>query len=467
MTLTIPFDNSYARLPAQLFTALPPTPVAAPRLIEFNEALAEELGLDVDVKDEDRIASIFSGNDIPEGATPIAQAYAGHQFGNWNPQLGDGRAILLGEVTTPRGRFDIQLKGSGPTPYSRMGDGRAGLGPVLREYVMSEAMHALGVPTTRALAAVLTGERVQRETAQPGAVFTRVAASHIRVGTFQFFAVRDDREALEALARHVMARHYPDAKSVTQLLEAVMERQARLIAKWMSIGFIHGVMNTDNMSVSGETIDYGPCAFMDVYHPETVFSSIDQFGRYAYANQPQIAVWNVAQFATALLPLMDDQEAAVAEFTEIVHRFPEIYQAEWLRLFGEKLGLPGLEERGLVEDLLTLMAKDGADFTNTFRALPGDAARDQFLDREAFDAWAARWRALGPDEALMARVNPVVIPRLHRIEAAIRAGSAGDMEVFRSLLKIVTQPYEETEENAPYRRPPAEEERVTRTFCGT
>ncbi|KAA9005590.1 protein adenylyltransferase SelO [Histidinibacterium aquaticum] len=465
MTLSIPFDNSYARLPGQLFTRLDPTPVAEPRLIAWNHALASELGIDLPGVDESSLARHFSGNDVPSGAQPLAQAYAGHQFGQWNPQLGDGRAILLGEVQAPSGRFDIQLKGAGRTPYSRMGDGRAWLGPVLREYVMSEAMHAMGIPTTRALAAVSTGENVLREAPLPGAILTRVAKSHVRVGTFQFFAARADTEALQALADHVIARHYPDAKNITQLLEKVVEAQADLIASWMSVGFIHGVMNTDNMSLAAETIDYGPCAFMDAYHPKMVFSSIDQFGRYAYANQPQIAVWNIAQFASALIPLMEDTDAAVEEFTEIVNRFPDHYQQAWLARFGAKLGLPQLEDPALAEELLSLMARDGADFTNVFANLPD--ARDEFIDRDAFDDWAARWQALGPDEALMARSNPQVVPRLHRIEQSIEAAVSGDFAPFKRLLKIATQPFDLKEEDAAYSRPPAEEERVTRTFCGT
>ncbi|QQA44402.1 protein adenylyltransferase SelO [Pelagovum pacificum] len=467
MTLAIPFDNSYARLPKRFFTALNPTPVTAPEVLAFNTSLAEELGINTGGLTSTELAKLFSGNEIPDGASPLAQVYAGHQFGNWNPQLGDGRAILLGEIATLKGRVDLQLKGSGPTPYSRMGDGRAALGPVIREYVMSEAMDALGIPTTRALAAVLTGDEVYRETTLPGAVLTRVAASHIRVGTFQFFAAREDTEALSALVTHVIERHYPAVKSVPELLEKMMERQARLIALWMSVGFIHGVMNTDNMTISGETIDYGPCAFMDTYHPDTVFSSIDQFGRYAYAQQPQIGVWNVAQFATCLIPLMEDRDAAIRDFTDIVHRFPEVYQAEWLRLFGQKLGLPALEEPTLVEDLLTLMATDGADFTNTFRRLPHEDARDQFIEREKFDEWKVRWQSMSPDTTLMADVNPVVIPRLHRIEEAIQAGQSGDYSKFEKLLKIVVQPYDPNIENSDWTHPPAEDERVTRTFCGT
>ncbi|SLN19284.1 protein adenylyltransferase SelO [Roseisalinus antarcticus] len=465
MSIAIPFDNSYARMPARLFTAIDPTPVPRPKLIAFNETLATDLGIETGSLDAEDLAGLFSGNRIPQGAAPLAQVYAGHQFGNWNPQLGDGRAILLGEVAGTCGRFDIQLKGSGPTPYSRMGDGRAWLGPVLREYVMSEAMHALGVPTTRALAAVSTGETVLREAPLPGAILTRVAQSHIRVGTFQFFAAHGDTDALQALVDHVIARHYPEIESIPQLLETVMERQARLIAQWMSFGFIHGVMNTDNMTVSGETIDYGPCAFMDAYHPDTVFSSIDQYGRYAYSNQPHVGVWNIAQFATALIPLMADRDRAIEDFTEIVNRFPALFEAARTARFAAKLGLPGLEDPAIVEDLLALMAEDGADFTNVFRNLP--EARDEFVNREGFDAWARRWQALGPDTALAARHNPQVIPRLHLIEAAIQAGVAGDFAPFERLLAVMTRPFKAPPDAEGFTRPPSAAERVPRTFCGT
>ena len=468
MMIHIPFDNSYARLPQQLFTSQAPTPVRAPQVIVVNEALATALGIDPATLHTPEAAQIFAGNLIPEGAAPLAQAYAGHQFGNWNPQLGDGRALLLGEVVGRDGqRRDIQLKGSGPTPYSRSGDGRAWLGPVLREYLISEAMHALGVPTTRALAAVTTGEPVYRETILPGAVLTRVAASHIRVGTFQFFAARGDIPALQALLDHVIARHYPDAEGPAGLLTAMMTRQARLIAQWMGMGFIHGVMNTDNCAVSGETIDYGPCAFMDSYHPQTVFSSIDQFGRYAYGNQPQIAIWNIAQFATALIPLMPDGDAAIDQFSEIVNRFPDLYAQEWLKVFGAKVGLanPTEEDRSLIEELLSLMATDGSDFTNTFKTLGTPDARDQFTDRYAFAGWQTLWQARQPDFALMARSNPAVIPRTHMIEAAIEAGVAGDFAPFHAMLAAVTDPY--TVRESRYTLPPREEDRVLRTFCGT
>mgnify|MGYP003626219271 CR=1 FL=1 len=467
MTLHIPFDNSYARLPPQMFAALPPTPVRAPALITVNDPLAALLGIDpTALRSTEGIAALAGNAPLP-GSQPIATAYAGHQFGHWNPQLGDGRAILLGEVIGTDGiRRDIQLKGAGPTPYSRNGDGRAWLGPVLREYLTSEAMHALGIPTTRALAAVSTGETVRRDTALPGAVLTRVAQSHIRVGTFQFFASRHDMPALQALCDHVIARHYPQATGPADLLRMVMARQADLMAAWAAVGFIHGVMNTDNMAVSGETIDYGPCAFLDGYHPDTVFSAIDEQGRYAYANQPRIALWNIAQFATALVALMPDQDAAIADFTAIINSFPAIFDAAWLARFGAKIGLadPTPDDQSLIRDLLALMAQDGADFTNTFDALGRDTARDQFLNRDGFDAWQARWQARGPVPDLMAKTNPRVIPRTHLIEAAIRAGTEGDLAPFHAMLAAVTAPFDG---NATYEKPPLEDERVRQTFCGT
>lgn len=469
----IPFDNSYAKLPPQMFTAQLPTPVKSPQIISVNTELAALLGIDPAELTGPEAAQVFAGNHVPVGAAPLAQVYAGHQFGNWNPQLGDGRAVLLGEVIGTDGvRRDIQLKGSGPTPYSRRGDGRAWLGPVMREYLISEAMHAVGVPTTRALAAVTTGEDVYREEVLPGAVIARVAQSHIRVGTFQYFAARSDLAALHALTDHVIARHYPDANSPAELLDLVIARYAALIAKWMGLGFIHGVMNTDNVSIAGETIDYGPCAFIDGFHPDSVFSAIDQFGRYAYSNQPGIGAWNMAQFATALIPLMPDRDGAIESFTAAVHRFPVLYEQEWLKIFGAKLGLnnPVEDDRSLITDLLGLMAKDGADFTNTFANLGLDAARDQFIDRTAFDAWADRWHLRRSLDAanLMAKANPQIIPRNHRVEEAISAGRTGDMAPFHALLAATTQPYAPlTDTTAEYARAPTKDELVTRTFCGT
>ena len=466
MTLNIPFDNTYARLPGRMFAALPPTPVAAPRLIAVNDDLARTMGLDPAALRSADGVQMLAGNTVAGGSEPIAQAYAGHQFGHWNPQLGDGRALLLGEVVGTDGlRRDIQLKGAGPTPYSRSGDGRAWLGPVLREYLMSEAMFALGVPTTRALAAVTTGDTVTRETGLPGAVLTRVAQSHIRVGTFQFFAARGDVAALRALTDHVIARHYPAVDGPAGLLDAMMARQAALIAQWMALGFVHGVMNTDNCSVAGETIDYGPCAFLDSYHPQAVFSSIDRQGRYAYGNQAQIALWNIAQFATALVPLMADRDAAIDQFTDIINRFSDLYQAAWLARFGAKIGIDATpDDLPLIEALLTLMAQGQADFTNTFRALGQDGARDQVLDRAGYDAWENLWLARGPDRNLMDRTNPALIPRTHLIEAAIQAGVAGDLGPFHAMLAVVTAPFAP---NPAYATPPTDENRVTQTFCGT
>lgn len=462
------FDNSYIRLPANMFTAQKPAPVTDPTLVSYNQTLADVMGIGgtPDV-------AVFAGNTLPQGAQPVAQAYAGHQFGNWNPQLGDGRAILLGEVVGTDGlRRDIQLKGAGPTPYSRRGDGRAWLGPVLREYLVSEAMHALGVPTTRALAAVTTGENVYREQVLPGAVITRVAQSHIRVGTFQYFSARGDLTALQALTDHVVARHYPTATGPADLLDQVVARYADLIARWMGLGFIHGVMNTDNVSVCCETIDYGPCAFMDGFHPDQVFSAIDQQGRYAYGNQPHVGIWNMAQFATALIPLMPDADAAVESFTLAVNRFPDLYQTAWRRVFANKLGIDDIrqDDEPLINDLMRLMATDGADFTSVFTNLADGTVRDQFLDRDAFDAWKTRWVARkSPDaQQIMDRVNPKIIPRNHQVEAVIAAGVAGDFAPFHALLAAVTAPYAAlTKATSTFARPPSDDERVTRTFCGT
>ena len=465
----IPFDNSFAGLPAQFFARQPPVPVSKPSLIAVNKELARELGIDAAwLAGPDGVRTL-GGNLVPERAEPLAQVYAGHQFGGWVPQLGDGRAILLGEVVDASGqRRDIQLKGAGRTPYSRGGDGRAWLGPVLREYVVSEAMHALGIPTTRALAAVTTGEVVQRETALPGAILTRVAASHIRVGTFQYFAARQDSASLRLLCDYVIERHYPDAENPLDLLNAVIARQASLIARWMSVGFIHGVMNTDNMAISGETIDYGPCAFMDVYDPDKVFSSIDQFGRYAYSRQPDIAVWNLAQFATCLLPLMGEHAAAVKAATDAVHQFSPAFTQHWLALFGRKIGLDHAQEgdRGLIEAFLDGMARNQADFTNGFR----DLAAGQVPD--AMAGWKADWQARlqgerGDVDAIMRAANPAYIARNHRIEAMISAAVAGDFEPFETLNDILENPYDDQPEANHYRAPPNPDEVVRQTFCGT
>ena len=402
MSTGIAFDNSYARLLDGLYTRTDPTPVAAPRLLMFNRRLADDLGLDAEALDSEWGAQVFSGNSLPQGAEPLAMAYAGHQFGHFVPQLGDGRALLLGEVIDKSGlRRDIQLKGAGPTPFSRRADGRAAIGPVLREYLISEAMHALGIPATRALAAVATGENVHRETVLPGAVFTRVAASHVRVGTFQFFAVRNDIDNLRRLADYVIGRHYPDVAPAGNrylaLLDAVIARQASLVARWMQVGFIHGVMNTDNMAVSGETIDFGPCAFMDVYDPGTVYSSIDEGGRYAYANQPPIAQWNLARFAETLLPLIDaDPMTAIDLATARIDAFPDLFGRHWLSGMRRKLGLftAADDDRALIQAWLDLLQANAADFTLSFRRLArvatGEAALP-FAASSASAAWLESW----------------------------------------------------------------------------
>lgn len=471
MKTSIPFDNSYAALPDRFYARLDPTPVAAPDMIAFNTDLAAILGISQgDVAD---IASVFAGNTVPDGATPLAQLYAGHQFGQFNPQLGDGRAILLGEVVGTDGvRRDIQLKGSGPTPFSRMGDGRAWLGPVLREYVVSEAMHAMGVPTTRALAAVRTGDTVLRETPLPGAILTRVAQSHLRVGTFQVYAARRDIEGLQTLLDYAIARHYPDAAGPQEFLDAVIARQADLVAHWLSIGFIHGVMNTDNCTISGETIDYGPCAFMDTYHPQTVYSSIDRMGRYAYDNQADIVVWNMAQLATSLVQLMPDAETAVDAFTNSVHAMPDLIRQSWMKRFAAKIGItsPTPQDGELVTDLLARMADQQADFTNTFSALASGKARDQFTDPTAFDGWATSWQdrlKTAPDaDAVMRAANPLVIPRNHLVENIIASATNGDDTQFHALLDATTHPFDVPNDPA-FLRPPTATEVVQATFCGT
>jgi uncharacterized protein YdiU (UPF0061 family) len=481
MSLHVAFENTYATLPERFYTRMAPTPVKAPEMLLLNRALAEELGLDPEALLTEAGVAMLAGNAVPEGAEPLAQVYAGHQFGGFSPQLGDGRAILLGEVVDRAGRRrDIQLKGSGRTPYSRMGDGRAWIGPVIREFVVSEAMHALGVPTTRALAAVATGETVLRERPYPGGVLTRVASSHIRVGTFQFFAARGDTDALRALTDYAIARHYPGAEGPLGLLDAVIAAQARLVAQWMGLGFIHGVMNTDNTTISGETIDYGPCAFMDGYHPATVYSSIDQGGRYAYGRQPEILAWNLAQFATTLLPLIDaDPEQAVAQAQEAMNTYPEHAQAAWVDVFRAKLGLTRQEpeDAELVIALLEAMGAQRADFTNVFRGLADGTAKDWFVDRAPFEAWEARWRerlARDGDAAaddLGARLraaNPAVIPRNHRVEEVIRAALDGDLEPARRLHAVLSRPYDDLgEKDRAYALPPEEDERVRATFCGT
>ncbi|QIE41511.1 YdiU family protein [Rhodobacteraceae bacterium SC52] len=477
MTLHIPFDNSYARLPDRFYNRQQAEPVRAPGLIVVNAALAQELGIDPQALAEPAGVAVLAGNTVPDGADPLAQAYAGHQFGGWNPGLGDGRALLLGEVVDRHGRRrDIQLKGSGRTPFSRSGDGRAWLGPVLREYVVSEAMHAMGIPTTRALAAITTGEPVLRETGpMPGAVLTRVASSHLRVGTFQYFAARGDEEAIRLLTDHAIARHYPDADGALGLLNAVIDAQAGLIARWLGVGFIHGVMNTDNCAISGETIDYGPCAFMDRFEAGKVFSSIDRFGRYAYDQQPDIAVWNIAQFATCLLPLIDtDPDTAVAKATQAVHRFPDLFAEKWLSVFRAKLGLRDIgtpeEDGALINALLAAMQAGGADFTNTFAGLAQGTATTAFSTPAAFDPIAAKLNERhaaqgGADTDAMARANPTLIPRNHQIEAMIAAALDGDFAPFQRLNDALAHPFDPAPDDLTAPPKPAQE--VQATFCGT
>ena len=492
MTARIAFDNSYARLPERFFAPVLPARSPAPTLIRVNGALADEIGLDPDWLAGPEGLAMLSGQSVVEGSQPIATAYAGHQFGSFVPQLGDGRAILLGEVVGRDGRRrDIQLKGAGRTPFSRGGDGRAALGPVLREYVVSEAMAALGVRTTRALAAVATGEPVLRETALPGAVLTRVASSHIRVGTFQFFAARGDVEAVRTLVEHVIARHYPAAAAAERpalaLLESVIAAQAELVASWMHVGFIHGVMNTDNMSVAGETIDYGPCAFMDAYHPATVFSSIDRSGRYAFASQPSIAQWDLARLAETLVPLLgDDQEQAIAEATEALGGFADRFRQAYQAGLARKLGLVEWreEDAALANAIFTAMAENQVDFTLFFRRLADAQAaadgdepvRGLFVDPTAADRVLAQWRErLGSDpqraddrRETMRAANPAFIPRNHRVEAMIAAAvERQDFAPFEELLAVLSRPYEDRPEFAYYADPPQAHERVTATFCGT
>lgn len=477
-------ENSYARLPDIFYTKLNPNPVRSPKLVVFNDALAESLGLDSKALKKEEGAAVLSGTQIPEGAEPLAQAYAGHQFGGFNI-LGDGRAVLLGEQITPSGsRFDIQLKGSGRTPYSRGGDGRAALGPMLREFIMSEAMHALGIPTTRSLAVVSTGEEIARETYLPGAVLTRVAASHLRFGTFQFAAYKGETEDRKALADYAIDRHYPELEAADNkyeaLLQEVAQRHATLVAKWQLVGFIHGVMNTDNMTISGETIDYGPCAFMDIYDPATVFSSIDQQGRYAFGNQPQIAGWNLARFAETLLPLLaESQEEAIEIAQGILSNYIQSYYANWLAGMRSKLGLfnEEAEDENLIGGLLELMHEHGGDFTNTFRALTlGRPEETALAGRQAFNEWHQKWQSRLERQAqeqdasreLMKASNPNIIPRNHRVEEALTAAvEHNDFTVMERLLAALSAPYSYSSEQSEYTQPPADPDNPYVTFCGT
>lgn len=483
------FDNSFVRSLDGFFAPCKAEPSTSPKLLQLNQALAEELGLDPIALNSEAGLAIFSGNALPQDSNPIAQAYAGHQFGYFAPQLGDGRALLLGEVIdTRQQRRDIQLKGSGRTPFSRGGDGKAAIGPVLREYLIGEAMHALGIPTTRALAAVTTGDEVYRETRLPGAILTRVAASHIRVGTFQFGAAHREAEQVKALADYAIMRHYPETANAEipylAFFEAVANAQAALVARWMNIGFIHGVMNTDNMTISGETIDYGPCAFMDTYARDTVFSSIDRMGRYAYANQPEILPWNLTRFAETLVPFVDsDKDRAIELLTEKIHQIKPLYEAYWLAGMRAKIGLSTEDpsDQKLINELLRVMEQEQADFTLVFRRLSqtlrgdSDAARNLFEDPTAFDDWKQRWRKRLDQDGVaneitaqtMDQVNPIYIPRNHKVEEALTAASQKDMKPFSDLLSVLNRPFDEVAGREAYAEPAPVSGIPYQTFCGT
>ncbi|MCV0427463.1 MAG: YdiU family protein [Roseibium sp.] len=485
-----PFDNSYARELPGFYVDWEGARVPEPSLVLFNTSLAQELGLQTSALETPQGAAIFTGMVKPEGSSPLAQVYAGHQFGGFSPQLGDGRALLLGEIIDTNGRRrDIQLKGSGPTPFSRGGDGKAVIGPVLREYIIGEAMHALGIPTTRALAAATTGETIFREGPKPGAVLTRVASSHLRVGTFQFFAARGETEKVRQLADYAIARHDPDLADTQdrylKLLGRVIERQASLIAKWVLVGFVHGVMNTDNTTISGETIDYGPCAFIDAYNPAAVFSSIDHGGRYAFGRQPMIAQWNLARLAETLLALIDpdDLDKAVERASSELGRFPELYKSAWLDGMRAKTGLQGKEEgdQSLVEALLTMMQNQNVDYTLLFRHLAhaangnAEKARALFEAPEAFDAWLIDWRERVSRQNIdhnatstnMNQVNPAYIPRNHKVEEALQAAETGDYTLVKQLLEVLRTPYSENPAHEAYANPPPGDFGPYRTFCGT
>ena len=480
---TFQLENTYCNLPGVFFSKLSPTPVSSPEILLFNQKLADEIGLGLSVLSEEERTQLLSGNLVPEGIEYFAQAYAGHQFGNFT-MLGDGRALMLGEHITPSGqRLDLQFKGSGRTPYSRGGDGRAALGPMLREYLISEAMHSLGIPTTRSLAVVATGESVYRESELPGAILTRTAGSHIRVGTFEFASLHQDKAITQALLNYLIDRHFPEIREeenkALSVLQAVIDQQIDLITHWMRVGFIHGVMNTDNMALSGETIDYGPCAFMDIFSPDTVFSSIDHKGRYAYANQPYIAQWNLARLAESLLPLMDgDRENAIEMAENALNAFEDIYKNKWLSMMGSKLGLHRADQKdeALVTELLNWMHQQKADYTNTFRDLSKpELPSESGYTTESFQAWHTRWQdRLGKEVqgwdssvTLMDSVNPAVIPRNHKVEEALQAGEEGDLSPFHNLLKALANPYQDGDHLTPFQATPEPSEKVYQTFCGT
>ena len=477
------FDNTYSKLPGSMLTRLAPTPVKAPELVVLNHSLSKMLELDFSSTSDKNLASIFSGNLLPEGSDTIAQAYAGHQFGYFTI-LGDGRAIIIGEhLSKNNKRFDIQFKGSGKTPYSRNADGRAALGPMLREYIISEAMHGLGIPTTRSLAVVKTGENVIRETPLHGAILTRVAESHIRVGTFQYAVIAEDKKDLKTLLDYTIDRHYPHIKNsktpAVDLLKIVIEKQTKLIVDWMRVGFIHGVMNTDNMAISGETIDYGPCAFMDVYDPETVFSSIDQNGRYAFFNQPGITKWNLARFAECLIPLInEDKNTAIQIVTEVINNFSEIYEKNWFEMMRKKLGLLGEESKDekLIMDLLTWMHKNKADYTNIFCFLMNqNLEKSKIYNDQSFLDWKKQWQkrlkinSNSSEESLklMRSNNPLVIPRNHKVEEALEAANNDDLNPLENLLRILEKPYEDKKKINEYQSPAPLSNKIYKTFCGT
>ncbi len=476
------FENTYAKLPEILTTKLVPVPVKKPKLVIFNNRLAKDLGLDVNSVSEDDLTNLFSGNKLPTGSEPLAQAYCGHQFGHF-VMLGDGRAIVLGEHLTPSGkRIDIQFKGSGRTPYSRSGDGRAALGPMLREYIISEAMHGLNIPTTRSLAVVATGEMVQREVALQGAVLTRVASSHLRVGTFQYLAARQDIKSLKELVNYTIKRHYPEfinsKNQALELLRIVIKKQAYLIAEWMRVSFIHGVMNTDNMTISGETIDYGPCAFMDYYDPKTVFSSIDLHGRYAFGNQPNIAEWNLARFAEAILPLFDlDNKKAISIAEQEINNFKDIFKNNFTTMMKGKLGLISneIEDDKLMKDLFQLMFKNEADYTNTFVYLMnGSVPQEKLIKDKNFIEWKNKWNSrlsrnqdIIKAKELMTKNNPIIIPRNHLIESALSKAEQGNLDEFNKLILALKDPYQDNEQLTGLKNPAPRSEKKYQTFCGT
>ena len=466
MNAQFPFDNTYSALPSQFFHKQKPATVTKAELIACNFQLAKELEIKLP---SSGLELIFSGQMIPDGADPLAQAYAGHQFGYYSPQLGDGRALLLGELNTKSGRYDIQLKGSGTTPYSRSGDGLSSLGPVLREYIVSEAMHHLGIPTTRSLAAVETGDKVLRETVLPGAILTRIAKSHIRVGTFEYFAYKKDSEALETLYKYTRERHYNETKSISEFLSCVIDAQSDLVTDWLSIGFIHGVMNTDNCSISGETIDYGPCAFLDNYSPSKVFSSIDTHGRYAYSAQADVIVWNMAQLANALLPIVNNDEDILNEFKKLVHDMPNQIRSLWLKKFGKKIGISKTKPNDykLISNFLNGLASRNEDFTISFRKLTEEPEYFKSVDPDWFETWKNRISGEPDPISIMAKANPNLIPRNHQIELAITAALNSDFDLFHRLNKALKSPYEKTLEYSDLEAIPTEEEEVLKTFCGT